>query len=476
MKNIYESPLNSCYSSREMKELFSPDKKFRTWRKLWIALAEAEYELGLGVTREQIEEMKLFADNINYDVAQQKEREVHHEVKAHIYAYGEQCPKARSVINLGASVCYAGDNTDIIIMHEALWLIRKRLINVINVLAAFAMRYKDMPTLGFTHLQPAQLTTVGKRACLWLQDLVMDLECVDAQLSKVKLLGSKGTTGTQASFMEMLGGDERKVKALDVKIASKMGYKDVFPVSGQTYPGKLDSQFLNVLSGIAQSAHKFSNDIRLLQHLKEIEEPLEKNQLISSVTACKKNPVRSERIAALARYVIINAVNPAITAAEQWLERTEDDSANKGISVPEAFLAIDAILCAYQNVAEGLVVYPKVIEQHIMCELPFMATENIVKEAVKRGGDLQELCEKIRAHSAAAVAVVKNEGADNDIIRRIVADEAFGLNMDDLSKILKPENYVGRAPQQTQEFIKEYINPIIEVNRKYIGDGEKVYV
>ncbi|MGE4282897.1 MAG: adenylosuccinate lyase, partial [Clostridia bacterium] len=415
MKNTYESPLNSRYASKEMQELFSPDMKFKTWRKLWIALAEAEKELGLNITDQQIDELKKFQDNINYETAEKQEAKVRHDVMAHVFAYGEQCPKAKPIIHLGATSCYVGDNTDIIIMTEALKLIKRKLINTIKLLANFAAEYKSLPTLGFTHFQPAQLTTVGKRACLWLQDLLMDLEDVDYQLSKAKLLGSKGTTGTQASFLELFDGNHEKVKRLDQLIAEKMDYPEVFPVSGQTYPRKLDSQVLNVLSAIAQSAYKFSNDIRLLQHLKEIEEPFEKSQIGSSAMAYKRNPMRTERISSLARYVIIDSLNPAITASTQWFERTLDDSANKRISIPEAFLATDAVLNIYMNVVDGLVVYPKVIEQHINRELPFMATENIMMNAVKKGGDRQELHEKIRIYSMEAAKQVKVEGKENDL-------------------------------------------------------------
>ncbi|MBZ4646816.1 MAG: adenylosuccinate lyase [Petroclostridium sp.] len=469
LKNTYESPFNSRYASKEMQELFSPDMKFKTWRKLWIALAEAEKELGLNITDEQIEELKKFQDDINYDVAAKREAEVRHDVMAHVFAYGEQCPKAKPIIHLGATSCYVGDNTDIIIMTEALKLVKKKIINVMNLLANFAMEYKDLPTLAFTHFQPAQLTTVGKRACLWLQDLMMDLEDIDFQLSKAKLLGSKGTTGTQASFLELFDGNHEKVKKLDELIARKMGYDSVFPVSGQTYPRKLDSQILSVLSGIAQSAYKFSNDIRLLQHLKEIEEPFEKNQIGSSAMAYKRNPMRTERICALARYVIIDAMNPAITASTQWFERTLDDSANKRISIPEAFLAVDAILNIYINVVDGLVVYPKVIEQHINNELPFMATENIMMNAVKKGGDRQELHERIRVHSMEAAKQVKVEGKENDLIERIAKDEMFNLNLEELKEILNPHNFVGRAPQQVNEFIKEYIEPVLKANHDLLG-------
>lgn len=465
MKNTYESPLNSRYASKEMQELFSPDMKFRTWRKLWIALAEAEKELGLNITDEQIEELKKYKDDINYDVAEMKEKEFRHDVMAHIHAYGEQCPNARPIIHLGATSCYVGDNTDIIIMTEALKLIKKKLLCVISKLSDFAMKYKDLPTLGYTHFQPAQLVTVGKRATLWIQDLLMDLEDLDYILSNMKLLGSKGTTGTQASFLNLFENDHEKVKKLDMLIAKKMGFDKVFPVSGQTYTRKLDSRILNLLSSIAQSAYKFGNDLRLLQSMKEIEEPFEKHQIGSSAMAYKRNPMRSERICALARYVIVNALNPAITASTQWFERTLDDSANKRICIPEAFLAVDAILNIYINVADGMVVYPKVIEKHVLEELPFMATENIMMEAVKKGGDRQELHERIRVHSMEAAKQVKVEGKKNDLIERIAADEMFGLSIDELNSVLAPENYVGRAPQQVEEFINEYVKPVLEKNK-----------
>ena len=469
MNNTYESPLNSRYASKEMKEIFSPDTKFRTWRKLWIALAEAEMELGIPITQAQIDELKANANDINYEVAIAREKEVRHDVMAHVFAYGEQCPNAKGIIHLGATSCYVGDNTDIIIMHDALKLIRKKLINVIAYVAKFADEYKNLPTLGFTHFQAAQLTTVGKRATLWLQELLMDLEDVDFQLSKAKLLGSKGTTGTQASFLELFSGDHEKVKKSERLIAEKMGYKEVFAVSGQTYSRKLDSQMLNVLSSIAQSAYKFSNDIRLLQHLKEIEEPFEKSQIGSSAMAYKRNPMRSERISSLARYVIVDALNPAITASNQWFERTLDDSANKRISVPEAFLAVDAILNIYMNVADGLVVYPKVINQRIMSELPFMATENIMMDAVKRGGDRQELHEQIRVHSIAAAKVVKEQGLPNDLISRIVADSTFGMTEEEINKILKPENFIGRSSEQVTDFLRDCVMPIINDNKNEIG-------
>lgn len=469
MNNTYESPLNSRYASKEMQYIFSPDKKFSTWRRLWVALAESEKELGLDITDEQIEQMRAHIEDINYDVAKAREKEVRHDVMSHVYAYGVLCPAAKPIIHLGATSCYVGDNTDIIIMTEALALIRKKLVNLINELARFAEANKDLPTLAFTHFQPAQPTTVGKRASLWLEDLLLDLEDVEHQLSKAKLLGCKGTTGTQASFMELFDGDHEKCRELDRRIAEKMGFDSCFPVSGQTYPRKLDSQMLNVLSGIAQSAYKFSNDIRLLQHLKQIEEPFEKSQIGSSAMAYKRNPMRSERIGSLARYVIVDALNPAITAATQWFERTLDDSANKRISIPEAFLAVDAILSLYINVVDGLVVYPKVIYQQFMREIPFMATENIMMDAVKKGGDRQELHEKIRVHSMEAGKTVKVEGKDNDLPQRIAADPSFGLTLDEIMAIMKPENFVGRAPKQVEEFLADCVNPILEKNKDLLG-------
>ena len=462
LKNSYVSPLSTRYASSEMKYLFSPDKKFTTWRKLWIALAESEMELGLPITKEQIDEMKQYADKINYEVAEAQEKKVRHDVMSHVFAFGEQCPNARPIIHLGATSCYVGDNTDIIIMTEALRLVEKKLAATIAALSQFALNYKDLPTLGYTHFQAAQTTTVGKRATLWIQDLLMDLEDVQHQLSKAKLLGSKGTTGTQASFLELFDGDHEKCKALDRKIAEKMGFASCFAVSGQTYTRKLDSQMLAVLSGIAQSASKFAADIRLLQHLKEIEEPFEKHQIGSSAMAYKRNPMRTERMTALARYGMVDSLNPAITTATQWFERTLDDSANKRIAIPEAFLAIDAILSLYENVASGMVVYPKVIEKHLMDELPFMATENIMMDAVKRGGDRQELHEKIRVHSMEAGKVVKEQGGKNDLMERIANDSSFGVTLEQLQEILRPENYVGRAPEQTVEFINEYVKPALE--------------
>ena len=477
VKDTYESPLSARYASKEMKYIFSPDKKFRTWRKLWIALAESEKELGLPITQEQIDELKAHADDINYEVAQEREKIVRHDVMSHVYAYGVQCPNAKGIIHLGATSCYVGDNTDIIIMTEGLKLIRNKLITVIRNLSKFADEYKALPTLAFTHFQPAQPTTVGKRATLWLQELLMDLEDVEYQLSKAKLLGSKGTTGTQASFLELFDGDHEKCKMLDHKIAEKMGYKACFPVSGQTYSRKLDSQFLNVLAGIAQSAAKFSNDIRLLQHLKEVEEPFEKNQIGSSAMAYKRNPMRSERIGSLSRYVMVDVLNGYFTTATQWFERTLDDSANKRLSIPEAFLAVDGILSLYANVADGLVVYPKVIEQRLRKELPFMATENIMMDAVKkRGADRQQLHEKIREHSMAASRVVKVEGGENDLLERIAADEAFGVTIEELEKILKPENYTGRAKEQTENFLNECIKPVLEKYADVESDKPEINV
>ena len=465
----YVSPLSERYASKEMQYIFSPDKKFRTWRKLWIALAETEKELGLHITDEQIAELKEHADDINFDVAKEREKVVRHDVMSHVYAYGVQCPKAKGIIHLGATSCYVGDNTDIIIMAEALKLVRTKLINVIAELAKFADAQKAQPTLAFTHFQPAQPTTVGKRATLWLQEFEMDLEDLEYVLGSLKLLGSKGTTGTQASFLELFDGDQETIDKIDPMIAEKMGFKACYPVSGQTYSRKVDTRVMNILAGIAASAHKFSNDIRLLQHLKEVEEPFEKTQIGSSAMAYKRNPMRSERIASLSRYVMVDAMNPAITSATQWFERTLDDSANKRLSVPEGFLAIDGILDLCLNVVDGLVVYPKVIEKRLMSELPFMATENIMMDAVKAGGDRQELHEKIRVHSMAAGKVVKEEGKANDLLERIAADPAFGMNMEQLQAIMKPENFVGRAPQQTEEFVNEVINPILEENKEVLG-------
>lgn len=472
----YTSPLSERYPSAEMKYLFSPEMKFRTWRRLWIALAEAEKELGLEITQEQIDELTAHKDDINYDVAKAREKEVRHDVMSHVYAYGVQCPKAKGIIHLGATSCYVGDNTDLIIMTEALKLIRTKLINAIDHLADFAEKYRSQPCLAYTHYQAAQPTTVGKRATLWLNDLVMDLGDLDYVLSTIRLLGSKGTTGTQASFLELFGGDHEKCKALDQKIADKMGFEACYPVSGQTYSRKVDSRVLNVLAGIAQSAHKFSNDIRLLQHMKEVEEPFEKHQIGSSAMAYKRNPMRSERMASLANYVISDAMNPQLTAATQWFERTLDDSANKRISVSEAFLATDSILELYINISEGLVVYPKVIEAHLMAELPFMATENILMDAVKAGGDRQELHERIRELSMEAGKTVKEEGRPNDLLDRIAADPAFNISKEALQKVMKPENYIGRSAEQTLEFLDGVIKPVLSANRDVLGVEAEINV
>lgn len=476
MEDRYVSPLSERYASKQMQYLFSPDMKFRTWRKLWIALAEAEHELGLPITEEQIAELKEHAEDINYEVAKEREAVVRHDVMSHVYAYGVQCPKAKGIIHLGATSCYVGDNTDLIVMTEAMRLVRKKLINVIAGLASFAEEYKALPTLAFTHFQPAQPTTVGKRATLWMMELVLDLEELEHQLSSMMLLGSKGTTGTQASFLELFDGDQEKIKELDRKIAQKMGFEKCFPVSGQTYSRKVDTRVLNVLAGIAASAHKFSNDIRLLQHLKEVEEPFEKNQIGSSAMAYKRNPMRSERIASLSRYVMVDALNPAITSATQWFERTLDDSANKRLSVPEAFLAVDGILDLYLNVVDGLVVYPKVIEKHLMAELPFMATENIMMDAVKAGGDRQELHERIRTLSMEAGRNVKEQGLDNNLLELIAADETFPMTLEELKKTMDPTRYTGRAKEQTEEFLAEVIQPILEENRELLGMQAEIKV
>lgn len=467
--NRYTSPLTGRYASKEMQYIFSQDNKFRTWRKLWIALAETEHELGLNITKEQIDELKAHQDEINYEVAEAREKEVRHDVMSHVYAYGVQCPNAKGIIHLGATSCYVGDNTDIIIMREGLELVHKKLVNVINELSKFAMKYKDMPTLAYTHFQPAQPTTVGKRATLWLNELVLDLEDLEYVLGSLKLLGSKGTTGTQASFLELFDGDHAKCRQLDQMIAEKMGFTSCYPVSGQTYSRKVDFRVLSVLAGIAQSAHKFTNDIRMLQHMKEVEEPFEKHQIGSSAMAYKRNPMRSERIASLADYVISDLMNPMLVSSTQWFERTLDDSANKRLSVPEGFLAIDGILDLYLNVVDGLVVYPKVIRKHLMAELPFMATENIMMDAVKAGGDRQELHEKIRQLSMQAGKTVKEEGKDNNLLELIATDPSFHLSLEDLEASMQPERYVGRAPKQTEEFITEVINPILEKNKEVLG-------
>lgn len=465
----YISPLSERYASKEMQYIFSPDMKFRTWRRLWVALAQAEHELGLPITQEQIEELKTYVEDINYEVAKEREALVRHDVMSHVYAYGVQCPQAAGIIHLGATSCYVGDNTDIIIMTEALKLVKKKLINVLEELSKFALKYKDQPTLAFTHFQPAQPTTVGKRATLWMMELKLDLDDLNYIIDSMQLLGSKGTTGTQASFLELFDGDHEKIKKLDQIIAEKMGFSSCFPVSGQTYSRKVDTRVLNVLAGIAASAHKFSNDIRLLQHLKEIEEPFEKNQIGSSAMAYKRNPMRSERIASLARYVMVDALNPAITSATQWFERTLDDSANKRLSVPEAFLAVDGILDLYLNIVDGLVVYDKVIEKHLMSELPFMATENIMMDAVKVGGNRQELHEKIRELSMEAGKRVKQEGLDNNLLELIAAEPMFGVTLEELKEKLDPKKYTGRAKEQTEEFIQDVIEPILKENQNLLG-------
>ena len=472
----YTSPLSERYASKEMQYIFSPDKKFRTWRKLWIALAETEKELGLDITDEQIEELKAHADDINYDVAKEREKVVRHDVMSHVYAYGKQCPKAKGIIHLGATSCYVGDNTDIILMSEALEIVRKKLINVIAELAKFADEHKNLPTLAFTHFQPAQPTTVGKRATLWMQEFMMDLEDLEYVKGSLKLLGSKGTTGTQASFLELFDGDQETIDKIDPMIAKKMGFETCYPVSGQTYSRKVDTRVVNVLAGIAASAHKMSNDIRLLQHLKEIEEPFEKTQIGSSAMAYKRNPMRSERIASLSRYVMVDAMNPAITSATQWFERTLDDSANKRLSVPEGFLAIDGILDLCLNVVDGLVVYPKVIEKRLMSELPFMATENIMMDAVKAGGDRQELHEKIRELSMEAGRNVKEKGLDNNLLELIAADPAFNLSLEELQKTMDPAKYVGRAPVQVEAYLNNVVNPMLEANKEILGVTAEINV
>ena len=472
----YVSPLSERYASREMQYIFSPDMKFRTWRKLWIALAETEKELGLNITQEQIDELKANADNINYDVAKEREKQVRHDVMSHVYAYGVQCPKAKGIIHLGATSCYVGDNTDIIVMTEALKLVRKKLVNVIAELAKFAEEHKALPTLAFTHFQPAQPTTVGKRATLWMQEFLLDLEDLDFVLSTMKLLGSKGTTGTQASFLELFDGDQETIDKIDPMIAQKMGFKECYPVSGQTYSRKVDTRVLNVLAGIAASAHKFSNDIRLLQHLKEVEEPFEKSQIGSSAMAYKRNPMRSERIASLSRFVMVDALNPAITSATQWFERTLDDSANKRLSVPEGFLAIDGILDLCLNVVDGLVVYPKVIEKRLRSELPFMATENIMMDAVKAGGDRQELHERIRELSMEAGRNVKVEGKDNNLLELIAADPAFNMTLEELQKTMEPAKYTGRAAVQVDNSLKKVVHPVLEANKELLGMTAEINV
>ena len=474
--DCYNSPLSERYASKEMQYIFSPDKKFRTWRRLWIALAETDKELGLDITDEQIEELKAHKDDINYDVAKEREKLVRHDVMSHVYAYGVQCPKAKGIIHLGATSCYVGDNTDIIVMTEALRLVKKKLVCVMAELASFADKYKAQPTLAFTHFQPAQPTTVGKRATLWLQEFMMDYEDLCYVLSTMKLLGSKGTTGTQASFLELFNGDQETIDKIDPMIARKMGFDSCVYVSGQTYSRKVDTRVLNVLAGIAASATKMSNDIRLLQHLKEVEEPFEKNQIGSSAMAYKRNPMRSERIASLSRYVIVDALNPAITSATQWFERTLDDSANKRLSIPEGFLAIDGILDLCLNVVDGLVVYPEVIRKHMMAELPFMATENIMMDAVKAGGDRQELHERIRTLSMQAGKTVKEEGKENNLLELIAADDAFGLTLDELKESMDPSKYVGRSTRQVEVFLRDVINPILDENKELLGVKAEINV
>ena len=472
----YVSPLSERYASKEMQYIFSPDMKFRTWRRLWIALAETEKELGLNITQEQIDELKAHAEDINYDVAKERERQVRHDVMSHVYAYGVQCPKAKGIIHLGATSCYVGDNTDIIVMTEALKLVKKKLVNVIAELSAFADKYKDQPTLAFTHFQPAQPTTVGKRATLWTQEFLLDLEDLEYVLGTMKLLGSKGTTGTQASFLELFDGDQETIDKIDPMIAEKMGFKECYPVSGQTYSRKVDTRVANILAGIAASAHKMSNDIRLLQHLKEVEEPFEKSQIGSSAMAFKRNPMRRERIASLSRFVMVDALNTANTTATQWFERTLDDSANKRLSIPEGFLAIDGILDLCLNVVDGLVVYPKVIEKHMMAELPFMATENIMMDAVKAGGDRQELHERIRELSMEAGKTVKVEGKDNNLLELIAADPAFNLSLEDLQRSMDPKKYIGRAKEQTERFVNTVVQPILDSHKELLGVKAEINV
>lgn len=476
MRDRYESPFSTRYASDEMQYIFSNDKKFKTWRKLWVALARAEMKLGLPVTKEQVDELTQYVDNINYEVAEQREKLTRHDVMSHVFAYGEQCPNAKGIIHLGATSCYVCDNTDIIIMKEALEIVRRKLVNVIDLLAKFAEEYKALPALAYTHLQPAQLTTVGKRATLWTNEFLMDLQDVEYRISKLQLLGSKGTTGTQASFVELFEGNDEKIVELEKLIAEEMGFSSVVPVSGQTYSRKIDTQVLDVLSGIAQSASKFSYDMRILQNFKEMEEPFEKNQIGSSAMPYKRNPMRSERITSLARYVMIDALNPAFTAGTQWFERTLDDSANKRISVAEGFLAVDSILNILLNVCDGIVVYPKVIEQRVLKELPFMATENIMMTAVKKGGDRQELHERLRTHSIEAAKVVKEQGLENDLIDRICSDKAFNITRDEVSKILIPINFVGRSVQQVDEFIKNYVEPIRKCNKSVLGENIELSV
>ena len=474
--STYESPFCTRYASKEMQYIFSADKKFSTWRRLWVALARGEMKLGLPVTQEQVDELEAHIDDINYDVAEEREKLVRHDVMSHVYAYGQQCPKAKGIIHLGATSCYVGDNTDVIVMRDALLLVKKKLLNVINNLAGFAQEHKDQPCLAYTHLQPAQLTTVGKRATLWINELMMDYEEVEYRIANLKLLGQKGTTGTQASFMELFKGDSAKIKALEKSIAEEMGFDACVPVSGQTYSRKMDSQVLSTLGGIAQSCSKFSNDLRILANFKEMEEPFEKNQIGSSAMPYKRNPMRAERITSLARYVMIDTLNPAFTAGTQWFERTLDDSANKRVSVAEGFLGIDAILNIMINVTNGLVVYPKVIEQRVMRELPFMATENIMMRAVEKGGDRQELHEALRKHSIAAAAVVKEQGGENDLVKRIAADPIFKITEEEIMSVLKPANYTGRAPEQVQEFLNDVVYPVLEKNKALLGEKVELSV
>lgn len=476
MRDTYNTPLNSRYASKEMSYIFSDEVKFRTWRKLWVVLAECEKELGLNITSEQIDELKANMENINYEDAKKREKEVRHDVMSHVYAYGLQCPKAKGIIHLGATSCYVGDNTDLIIMRKGLYILKRKILNVINYLTEFALKYRDLPTLGFTHLQPAQLTTVGKRATLWIQDLYLDIENIDFIIDKMRFRGVKGTTGTQASFIELFNGDEEKVKKLDKMVTERMDFKEEFMVTGQTYTRKLDSIILNTLSEISQSAYKFSNDLRLLQNMKEMEEPFEKNQIGSSAMAYKRNPMRCERIGALARYVIINTLNPAITAATQWFERTLDDSANKRIAIPEAFLALDGILNLYMNVSENMVVYPKVIESHVAKELPFMCTENIIMEAVKRGGDRQELHERIRVHSMEAAKMVKEYGMENDLLERVVKDPFFKMTKEEILSLVDAKKFIGRAPGQVIDFIEYKIKPLLEKNKEFLGEEAEINV
>jgi len=476
MRNIYNSPLNSRYASKEMSYLFSEEFKFKTWRKLWLALAKSEKELGLDITDEQIKQLEENVDNINYEVAEAREKVVRHDVMSHVYAYGLQCPKAKGIIHLGATSCYVGDNTDLIIMRKALLMLKKKLVNVISELSKFSDNYKSLPTLGFTHLQPAQLTTVGKRATLWLQDLLIDLENLNFVIKNMKFRGVKGTTGTQASFMELFDGNEELVKQLDKNVTTAMGFEKSFMVTGQTYSRKVDSIILNTLSEIAQSAYKFSNDLRLLQNMKEIEEPFEKNQIGSSAMAYKRNPMRSERMASLSRYIIINSLNPAITASSQWLERTLDDSANKRIAIPEAFLALDGVLSLYLNISSNLVVYPKVISAHVASELPFMATENIMMDAVKKGGDRQELHERIRIHSMEAAKRVKEEGLPNDLINRIINDPIFNLSKEEILSLIDPNKFTGRSSGQVTDFIETEVNVVLKENKELLGEKAEINV